>query len=227
MCPSPDALRHDPSGTDEDLRIEVALRAMALKDEPRRGWVLRSVEAPESVAGHAWGTALLCLLFADAAGVDAGRSVAIAVLHDIAEAETGDVAARADPADREVSESEKARRERAAIARLLPDAVADLRALWQAYEDRADPEAVFVRDMNLLDMCLQAVIYQRERRYDPLAAITSRGGYAHLDEFFASAGARVATSLGKRLFEGVEARYRAARRVDEDAGTEDRATSGQ
>lgn len=213
--PASDAARHDASRRDEDLRIDVALRAMALKDEPRRGWVLRSVEAPESVAGHAWGTALLCLLFADAAGVDPGRSVAIAVLHDIAEAETGDVAARADPADREVSEAEKARRERAAIASLLPDAVADLRALWQAYEDRADPEAVFVRDMNLVDMCLQALIYQQEQRYDPLATITSRGGHAHLDEFFASAGARLSTPLSRRLFDRVAARYEAAKRVEE------------
>ncbi|MFO7546212.1 MAG: HD domain-containing protein [Trueperaceae bacterium] len=202
---------------DEDLRIDLALRAMALKDEPRRGWVLRSVEAPESVAGHAWGTALLCLLFADAAGVDPGRSVAIAVLHDIAEAETGDVATRADAADREMSESEKTRRERAAITQLLPESVAHLRALWQAYEDRADPEAVFVRDMNLIDMCLQGLIYQQERRYDPLATITSRGEHAHLDEFFASAGARLSTPLAKRLFERVEVRYRAAKRADEPA----------
>lgn len=201
----------DTGDEPETLRLAVALRAMALKDEPRRGWVLRQVEGPESVAGHAWGTALLCLLFAESAGVDAGRSVAIAVLHDVAEAETGDIAARADAADRDLDEAEKARRERAAIARLLPDEVADLRALWLAYEERADAEAVFVRDMNLIDMCLQAVIYQTERRYDPAAPVTSRGSHTHLDEFFVSAGARLQTPLARRLFARVEAHYQAAK----------------
>src|SRR5690606_39493298 len=88
-------------------RLDLAYRALALKDEARVGWVQHGVREPESVAGHAWGTAYLCLLFADAAGVDRDHAVAIAVVHDLAEALTGDFAARLDPTDRQEYEAEK------------------------------------------------------------------------------------------------------------------------
>ncbi len=199
----------DPTGQED--RLQLAYRASALKDEPRAGWVQHGIRDPESVAGHAWGTAYLCLLFADAAGVDPREAVAIAVVHDLAEATTGDFAARLDPNDRQVSEAAKAEQERRAIEELLPDGVAHVRALWEAYENRASPEALFVRDMNLIDMCLQGVRYERERRYDPSVRVPSQGGHRHLDEFFAGAEARLNGALAKRLFAVVNAWYVAAR----------------
>src|SRR5690606_258047 len=192
-------------------RLDLAYRALALKDEARVGWVQHGVREPESVAGHAWGTAYLCLLFADAAGVDRDHAVAIAVVHDLAEARTGDCAARLDPTDRQVSEAEKAARERQAIEELLPDAATGLRRLWEAYEARSSPEALFVRDMNILDMCLQGVRYERERRYDPTVLVPSRGGHRHLDEFFGGAGGRLSGELAKRLFAIVRGWYSEAR----------------
>ena len=186
-------------------RLQTALAALRLKDEPRRGWVLRGVEAPESVADHCWGTALLCLLFAEEAGVELGEALAIATLHDLAEAITGDAAARADERLREVSLADKAARELAAIDALLGgfDGSA-LRRRWQAYEEASTPEARFVRDMNLIDMCLQALRYQREGRYPEG---TTLDGYARLDEFFVTAGPRLTTELGRSLFAEIERAY--------------------
>lgn len=192
-------------------RLELAYAAGRLKDEPRAGWVMHGVERPESVAAHSWGTAYLCLLFAGDAGVDPGRAVAMAVLHDLAEAETGDLVTRLSPADRPVSEAEKARRERAAIAQLLPREPARLRTLWRAYEERTDAEARFVREMNLIDMCLQALRYEREARYDRGVLVPSSGAHRHLDEFFLSAGQRLESELGRRLYGELEAAYAEAR----------------
>src|SRR5690606_5148231 len=115
------------------------------------------------------------------------RAVAIALAHDLAEAVTGDFANRADAADRSVSDAAKAAAESAAIAALVPPEAGELRELWREYEDRASPEAVFARDMNILDMCLQALAYEEWGRYDPSVPIPSSGGHRHLDEFFASA----------------------------------------
>src|SRR5690606_5214441 len=98
-----------------DMRLTLAEAAFRLKDEARGGWLLRGVRDPESVAAHSWGTALLCLLYADDAGVDRDRAMVMALVHDLAEARTGDVVARADAADREVSEAVKATLEAAAI----------------------------------------------------------------------------------------------------------------
>lgn len=192
-------------------RLALAYAAYRLKDEPRVGWVMHGVAGPESVAAHSWGTAYLCLLFAADAGVDLGRALAIALVHDLAEATTGDFAARAAATDRPVSEAEKARLERDAIADLLPPRQAALHELWRAYEDRADPAARFVRDMNLIDMCLQALLYEREARYDADVQVPSEGGHRHLDEFFLSAEWRLEGEVAKRLFDSVRLEYEKAR----------------
>jgi len=205
-----DASRQHRLAADADLESRLGLVATAfrLKDEERSGWVLRGVRAPESVADHSWGTALLCLLFADQAGVDRERAVAIALIHDLAEAVTGDVVARVAAADREVSEARKAAMETAAMGTLLRPGVAEFESvlhLWEAYEERADDAARFVRDMNLIDMCLQAA------RYDATAVVPSQGGYEHLDEFFVSAEQRLESALAKEMFELVKTDYLSSR----------------
>lgn len=192
-------------------RLRLAYEALPLKDELRSGWVHHGVRGAESVAAHAWGTAYLCLLFGEAAGVDVGRALAIAVLHDLAEATTGDHAARLDPRDREVTEAAKAAAEHAAIERLLPAEAAPLRELWLDYEERTSAEALFVRDMNLLDMCLQGLKYERDGRYDPRVLVPSQGGHRHLDEFYAGARERFSGDLGRQLFGVVHGWYLAAR----------------
>lgn len=194
-----------------ERRLALALHAYRLKDEPRRGWVLRGVEDPESVAAHAWGTALLCLLFGGPAGVDVSRALAIATVHDLAEAEVGDIAARADPRDREVSAARKADLEADALDRILGREHPELHALWREYEEAVTPEARFVRDMNLLDMALQALLYEEQARYDPSRPLASRGGYRHLDEFFASAQGRVEGTLARRLLSATRRLYEEAR----------------
>ncbi len=198
-----------PPGAERLLAI--LLRMYRLKDEARSGWVLRGVERPESVAAHSWGTALLCLVFAEEAGVDRGLALAIATAHDVAEAEIGDIPARAHPDDRSIGVPEKMRLESAAIERLLGGEFEALHALWRDYERSTSPEARFVRDMNLLDMALQALLYEDQARYDPGRPLPSQGDHRHLDEFFVSAEGRMQGALGRELLARVRTRYRSVR----------------
>jgi len=198
------------SGDDPDS-LEALVTAYRLKDERRTGWQLRGVEEPESVAAHSWGVCLLCLRYADEAGVDPDRALGMAVVHDIGEATVGDIPTRADPDADTVPDAEKARREREAVAALavgFDDR--DLLALWEAYEGREEPAARFVKDMDLVDMCAQALAYERGGRYDP-GETDAFGAYDRLDEFFATAESRLSTAVGRRLFEAVRERYRTAR----------------
>ena len=190
-----------------DAQIAFLLRGFRLKDEPRVGWHLRSVRNPESVADHSWGTALLCMMFAADAGVDEHEALQIALVHDLAEAEIGDIAARERPEDRDVTLEQKAELERDAIDGLLRGVDARLREAWDRYEHRTTDAAVFVRDMNLVDMCLQALFYERERRYTP-----TPDEEGVLDEFFRSAAARMSSDTGRRLFAAVEGAYRRERK---------------
>ena len=205
------------SRDDRDDALDAVLGAYAVKDERRTGWQLRGVDEPESVAAHSWGVAYLVVALgdrfrADLPDVDLDRALRLAVVDDVAEAETGDVATRADSTAETVDPEAKEAAEREAMRGLagpLPERVRDA---WEAYEARDSAEAVLVKECDLLDTCLQAVIYERDERYDP-----ARGEpeafreYDDLDEFFATAEPRLRTDAGRALFAAIRERYRAAR----------------
>jgi len=197
-----------------DTALDAVIDAYALKDERRTGWQLRGVDDPESVAAHAWGVAYLVLAVGDRfreelPDVDLDRALRLAVVHDVAEAETGDVATRADSTAESVDPDRKEAAERAAM-RDLADPLSDrVRDAWEAYEARDSPEAVLVKECDLLDTCVQAVIYERDDRYDPADGEPDAfREYDALDEFFATTEARLRTDAGRELFERIRARYR-------------------
>ncbi|WP_418284193.1 HD domain-containing protein [Halorubrum sp. DTA46] len=202
---------------DRASAIDALLDAYALKDERRTGWQLRGVDDPESVAAHTWGVAYLVLTLGDRfraelPGLDLDRALRLAVVHDVAEAETGDVATRADSTADTPDPTAKETAERDAMADLagpLPDRVRDA---WEAYEARESPEAVLVKECDLLDVCLQAVVYERDGRYDPADGDPDAfREYDDLDEFFATAEPRLRTDTGRALFARLRDRYRAVR----------------
>lgn len=168
--------------------IDRLLGAFRLKDEVRTGWLKRDVEKPESVASHSWGTALLCMLYGREAGVDVARAIEMALVHDLPEAEVGDI-----PRGSDVGKE--------ALEKLAMEEVSlgeTSKALWEEYRGGATPEASFVKDMDLCDMCLQALFYELEDRYP------SEGD---LREFFETSEPRLSTETGRRLFGEIEEIY--------------------
>ncbi|MCA9661572.1 MAG: HD domain-containing protein [Myxococcales bacterium] len=141
--------------SDRDALRRRLVHHLGLKELARAGWLRAGVAAPESVAAHSWGVAWLVLVLAPPS-IDRGRALAIAVIHDLAEVDVGDVT----PYDG-VSQEEKRRQEEAAIEELvggLPGGD-ELRALWLEYEDQSSPEGRFVKACDRLDMALQAQRY--------------------------------------------------------------------
>ncbi len=201
--------------------IEQVIEAYALKDQRRTGWELRGVASPESVADHSWGSAYLVLVFAEQANVDRAHAVQIALVHDLAEALTGDVATRVAGLNDERLRAEKREREREAMMRLTsgydPDAAGMVRTLWAEYEASETSEALFVRDMNMIDMCLQAYVYERDARYEATESNPHFPDYDGLDEFFATTRPRLQTGFGKTKFDEIVNLYRELPRVQERA----------
>ncbi len=149
-----------------DARIE----ALGLKRVARAGWVRAGVPSPESVAAHSHGVAVLALALLPPA-LDRARALTFAALHDLPEVRVGDLT----PHDG-VAADDKRAREHAAMAALcadLPNGAA-LLAAFEAYEAQQCPESRFVRQLDRLDMALQAVAY-------------ARGGARGLEEFVTSA----------------------------------------
>jgi putative hydrolase of HD superfamily len=137
----------------DDAVLDALLEAVGLKDVARAGWVRRGVPQVESVAAHSWGVAWLVLVLLPP-GLDRARALTYAILHDLPEVRVGDLT----PFDG-VPRHEKHRREAAALESLAAPLPASIADAWRAYEAQGDEEARFVRQLDRLDLAIQAVAY--------------------------------------------------------------------
>jgi putative hydrolase of HD superfamily len=145
--------------------LRILSQAGRLKELARAGWVREGVPRPESVAGHSFRTALLALALGPELEADTGKLVRMLLVHDLAESDpaVGDITPRDG-----VPPEEKHRRERAAMERLcapLPNG-AEMLGLWQEYEEGRSPEARLAKQLDVLEMALQAAEYEREHGLD-------------------------------------------------------------
>lgn len=136
-------------------------RLQTLKLLPRTGWLQRGLRNVESIAEHSFGVATLALIVGDLhPGLDRGRLLAIALVHDLAEALIGDLPASA---SRLFGKEAKHGAERRAMLELfgaLPQAEHYLE-LWEEYSGGASPEARLVKALDRLELLAQAIQYER------------------------------------------------------------------
>ncbi|MEM4367056.1 MAG: HD domain-containing protein [Candidatus Anstonellales archaeon] len=136
---------------------------LALKKTERRGWTRHIKAEVESIADHSFSTAVLCYAFAKEFKANREKAVEMALLHDLAEAITGDIT----PFD--AKSKEKDSLERKAEKEIEPLIGKDGVKLMKEYREGKTKLAKFVRDMNLLDMVLQAHEYRVEREFEEYA----------------------------------------------------------
>lgn len=192
--------------------IEFFLDALELKDEKRTGWELRNVEEPESVADHTWGCATLVMMFSGQEDLNTEKCLKMALVHDLGESKVGDLATRAVDLENKVSKEEKDRKERNALEEMTEKlGSSEIMDLWEEYSERETEEARFVKDMDLVELCLQALKYEKEGRYNPEEENENFQKYDNLDEFFATSRPRLHTDLGKQLFHDIKERYEEAK----------------
>jgi putative hydrolase of HD superfamily len=144
--------------------MEELLKALTqignLKVLPRAGWVREQVPHPESVADHSFRSMVLALVLGPQLGVDVGKVLRLLLVHDLAESDptVGDIT----PCDG-VAPEEKHRRESEAMERLcaaFPSGEQVL-SLWREYEEGASPEASAAKQLDALEMALQATEYEK------------------------------------------------------------------
>ena len=135
---------------------------MALKHLLRTGWVRSGVSAPESVAAHSWGMAILAMKLCPEE-LDRLRVIEMCIIHDLPEVVVGDLTPHDDV-------SNKSEKERKAMLELAPYWI----KLFDEYEAGISAESRFVKYLDKLDMAIMAKIYEDEQNLD-------------LSEFIASA----------------------------------------
>lgn len=152
-----------------------------LKRMPRTGWLQRGVAAPESVADHSFGVALLALAVAGFyPEIDRGRLLALAVAHDAGEALLTDLPLTA---QRLIGRDLKQAAERQAAELLLGGLPggADLVGLWAEYASGATREARLVKALDRVELLAQALAYEQAGQRN--LAEFWRGWDAGWDEF--------------------------------------------
>ncbi len=157
-------------GPEADSRslLQFFIMSGRLKAEMRRGWVKKlGMARPESVADHSYRTAVITMLFSDSLGLDTGKALRLALIHDLPEAIIGD----AMPEER--SGKRKIEMETKAMQEILSELSVEQRALylevWEEFIDGKTPEARLVRQADKLEMAIQAWEYAHERG-DPTLA---------------------------------------------------------
>jgi len=128
-----------------------------LKRTPRSGWVEVGIRKPESVADHTFRTAILCMVYSDLEGLDELKLLRMALIHDLPEAIIGDLT----PSRKTTRSKEREDNAMNQILSLLPkDQREKYMTDWNEYQEGKTREAKAVRQLEKLEMALQAKEYE-------------------------------------------------------------------
>ncbi len=131
-----------------------------LKRTSRAGWVEVGIRQPESVADHTFRTSILCMLYADIEGLNLPKLLRMTLIHDLPEAIIGDLT----PSKKHIKSKEKENEAIDQILSLLPKRLREKYILvWNEYQDGKTGEAKAVRQLEKLEMALQAKEYEKDR----------------------------------------------------------------
>ena len=165
-----------------DKIIEFFREVGKLKTLKRTGWVVEGVQDPESIADHSFRTALAVIILGKhKQDIDLFKCVKMALAHDIAESQIGDLLVdwKLDAhgeeklknlKDREkhgITLEEKIKREKEGMKKLtsvLGEEGKELLELWEEFEECKTKESVFVKSVENFEMFLQAYEYEESQQ---------------------------------------------------------------
>ncbi len=140
-----------------------------LKKIRRTGWVKRKVRDPEHVSDHAFRVSVMAMMFAKALKCNQLKLIKLALVHDLQEAVCGDLIldySKYNSNAKGLSEKEKAEKEKGALEELCSlldkKTAKEFRKLWIEADEGNTREAIIVRELDKLEMLLQASEYERE-----------------------------------------------------------------
>jgi putative hydrolase of HD superfamily len=140
--------------------ISFLKKTSQLKKTKRSGWVRVGIESPESVADHTFRTAILCMIFSSLEGLDELKMLQMALIHDLPEIAIGDLTPLEKiKADKKIEENAMK-----SLLAMLPKHVHDkYLQVWHEYAKGKTEEAKIVRQLEKLEMALQAKEYEDDK----------------------------------------------------------------
>ncbi|KAL3941697.1 MAG: hypothetical protein SGBAC_003977 [Bacillariaceae sp.] len=186
--------------------IDFLTISRGLKTQERTGWVRQEANPKiESIADHSWRITLMAMVAGFAAEdgddsptvpVDTNKCIQMALVHDLAEATVGDITPYCG-----VSDQDKHQMELDAMTKLTTGLLGTamgaerILSLWKEYEQGATEEAKLVKDMDKLEMILQALEYEQDGE-----------NKKSLDGFFDSTRGKWRTKIGEAWGKEIESR---------------------
>ena len=177
--------------------LEFAYLMGNLKKTERTGWLRRGIHKPESIADHMYRMGILSWIFGEQFGkyskehvdLDKDKMIKMAIVHDIIESVCGDIVpgtiSKDSKHDIELKAMIKIRDEylkKSAVGQEMYD-------LWMEYEGQETVESHIVKDLDKLDMIIQAEEYEME----------PKNNNVDLEEFFKGTRGVFKTEVGKAV----------------------------
>ncbi|XP_043277379.1 5'-deoxynucleotidase HDDC2 isoform X2 [Venturia canescens] len=162
----------------------------------RAGWVLKDIAEPETIAGHIYRMAMLSFLVDSNENLDKTRIMQMALIHDLAECIVGDITPHCG-----ISIEDKHQRENKAmeeICKLLGNQGLPILNLFREYESQESAEAKYVKDLDRLDLIMQAFEYEK-RDNTP----------GKLEEFFSSTNGQIRHPFINKMADEINEQRRA------------------
>lgn len=144
--------------------LDLLLEAQNLDRLPRTGYAMRGVTDPESISEHCWQLSFLVwTLAAEIDGLDAGRALELALIHDLGEVRIGDLprsfAHYFPPGTKNAAESAAAEDLLAPVGKRGQEAFAEFQA-------GDTPEARLVKACDRLQLLIKVESYARQGNGD-------------------------------------------------------------
>ena len=154
-----------------------------LKGKKRRGWILRGIKDPETIASHTFRMAIIAWLLGEKKKLNINKILKMSLIHDLCEIYAGDTTPydefrpkekkqwkeilkkwpRLSRGEKEKIFLEKYKKENEALEKLifkLPSSLKkEIRSLWADYEKGLIREGRFVRQVDRVENLLQALEY--------------------------------------------------------------------
>jgi len=148
----------------DDEFIDFAENVGKLKRVLRKGWISQvGIKSPESVADHSFACAVLAMCMGDLKGLNTEKLIRLALLHDLHEALIGDY----DYFDKQrIGEEQAKKNQQQAIKDVFAVLPSKIRKkyidLAQEYLQQKSPESQIVKQIDRIEMILQAFQYEQD-----------------------------------------------------------------
>jgi len=145
---------------DNNKLLKLFIEAGKLKRIKRTGWAMKNIPCPESVADHSFRTSFIALILGTMLELNVEKLLKMSLLHDLPEIITGDITPHCG-----IPVTEKYEKEKIAIKKfndIFPDNNSSIVDLWEEYESRNSPEARLLKNIDKLEMAIQAFEYQKQ-----------------------------------------------------------------